>query len=389
MVRSKRWWAGAWWVSNPYLCRCNSSRLSLQAPVHVHGAQSRSSGGSVKNVRTIACGFVPFKCVHCLEVVFKCIHFLPLQVRPVSIFFEPGTVYGTREGFASGLVVASKDRANYFTKSTVWKSGVVYGVGMLPRILAFCSELFLVEICHFLLQISLFAFRFFKFLATMMSITKEWDVEIRKGWSEVCNGVSVDEGARAQAGKGTVKKQVHDIISFFLIILTLSINAIYLTIIDWVCWKGFSVQEIVDVSHGYSPFLIFTRDCCNNFLGVFVTEIVAFFKYCVLIVRNQLFAPVLNVCSLSTLRDLAWWTRWWQACWTRAMVKPATSFLICLGLMAGLLAMQCSKLQQESLKKKWFGVLLFWCFVFGMFYWICLEDFRLGSWVSSFFSGWN
>ena len=121
----------------------------------------------------------------------------------------------------------------------------------------------------------------------------------------------------------------------------------------------------------------------------FVTEIVAFLKYCVLIVRNQLFAPVLNVCSLSTLRDLAWWTRWWQACWTRAMVKPATSFLICLGLMAGLLAMQCSKLQQESLKKKWFGVLLFWCFVFGMFYWICLEDFRLGSWVSSFFSGWN
>lgn len=91
----------------------------------------------------------------------------------------------------------------------------------------------------------------------------------------------------------------------------------------------------------------------------FVTEIVAFFKYCVLIVRNQLFAPVLNVCSLSTLRDLAWWTRWWQACWTRAMVKPATSFLICLGLMAGLLAMQCSKLQQESLKK---NGLVFCCF---------------------------
>lgn len=73
---------------------------------------------------------------------------LSLQVRPVSIFFDPTTVYGSREGFASGLVIVSKDKANYFAKSTVWKSGVVYGVGMLPRILAICLELFLIENCH-------------------------------------------------------------------------------------------------------------------------------------------------------------------------------------------------------------------------------------------------
>lgn len=90
------------------------------------------------------------------------------------------------------------------------------------------------------------------------------------------------------------------------------------------------------------------------------------------------FAPVLNIWSLSTLRGLAWWTRWWQACWTLAMVKPATSLLICLGLMAGPLATQCSNLQQESLKKFWFGVSMS-CLIVGLF-WICSqESFCLGS----------
>ena len=59
----------------------------------------------------------------------------PWQVRPVSIFFDPASVYGTREGYHSGLLVTSSDRTNYFTKSPVYKSGVVHGVGMLPRLL--------------------------------------------------------------------------------------------------------------------------------------------------------------------------------------------------------------------------------------------------------------
>ena len=59
-------------------------------------------------------------------------HFLP-KVRPISIFFDPATTYGTREGFHSGLLVTSNDRGNYFMKMPVFKSGVISGVGMLPR----------------------------------------------------------------------------------------------------------------------------------------------------------------------------------------------------------------------------------------------------------------
>eukprot|EP00435_Cladocopium_sp_Y103_P022359 s514_g5.t1 len=55
------------------------------------------------------------------------------KVRPISIFFDPATTYGTREGFHSALLVTSNERANYFTKMPVYKSGVVSGVGMLPR----------------------------------------------------------------------------------------------------------------------------------------------------------------------------------------------------------------------------------------------------------------
>lgn len=35
--------------------------------------------------------------------------------------------------------------------------------------------------------------------------TKERNVEIRKGWSKVCNRVSVDKGPRAQTGQGAAK----------------------------------------------------------------------------------------------------------------------------------------------------------------------------------------
>ncbi|CAL1152588.1 unnamed protein product [Cladocopium goreaui] len=54
-------------------------------------------------------------------------------VRPVSVFFEPTTVYGTREGYHSALMITSKDKGNCFLKSALYKSGVVSSVSMLPR----------------------------------------------------------------------------------------------------------------------------------------------------------------------------------------------------------------------------------------------------------------
>ena len=56
-----------------------------------------------------------------------------LKVRPLSIFFEPTSVYGLGEGYHSALLVTSKDKNNYFWRSSVWKSGVVSQVSMLPR----------------------------------------------------------------------------------------------------------------------------------------------------------------------------------------------------------------------------------------------------------------
>ncbi len=126
------------------------------------------------------------------------------------------------------------------------------------------------------------------------------------------------------------------------------------------------------------------RDCCWSFFFLF-RDCWSFFKT-LLWLFKRLFAPVLNISSLSTLRGLAWWTRWRQACWTLLMVKPATPFLICLVLMAGLLALQCSKLQQESLMK--FGLMI--CFMhgkslvlnlFGRVISVSLRSWALGSWM--------
>lgn len=51
----------------------------------------------------------------------------------MSVFFEPTTVYGTREGYHSALMITSKDKGNCFLKSALYKSGVVSSVSMLPR----------------------------------------------------------------------------------------------------------------------------------------------------------------------------------------------------------------------------------------------------------------
>ena len=59
----------------------------------------------------------------------------PCQVKPISVVFEPSTVYGAREGFHSALLVTSCDKANVLRKSQLWKYGVVQNVSMLPRLL--------------------------------------------------------------------------------------------------------------------------------------------------------------------------------------------------------------------------------------------------------------
>ncbi|CAK9107144.1 Uncharacterized protein SCF082_LOCUS49885 [Durusdinium trenchii] len=75
----------------------------------------------------------------------QCIYMEPardLRVRPICVFFDPATVYGTREGFHPALLVTSMDKHNVFLKSPVYKAGVVSGVGMLPR-----SEMVKAEKC--------------------------------------------------------------------------------------------------------------------------------------------------------------------------------------------------------------------------------------------------
>lgn len=64
------------------------------------------------------------------------------KVKPISLVFDPHTVYGAREGHHSALLVVSHDKGNVFLRSQLWRSGVVTNISMLPRILAilkFCS----------------------------------------------------------------------------------------------------------------------------------------------------------------------------------------------------------------------------------------------------------
>ena len=64
------------------------------------------------------------------------------KVRPVTLVFEPSSVYGNREGYASALMVTSLDKGNVFWKSPVWRSGVVQNISMLPRCLGCISTCF-------------------------------------------------------------------------------------------------------------------------------------------------------------------------------------------------------------------------------------------------------
>ena len=135
----------------------------------------------------------------------------PWQVRPVSIFFDPASVYGTREGYHSGLLVTSSDRTNYFTKSPVYKSGVVHGVGMLPRLLGcvfFSLFLFRSHPSRAFLGkqltkqskiILLYQWLFCNFNFTTFYF-KEWNAEGREDLEQVCSWLSTDSRAGAEAG---------------------------------------------------------------------------------------------------------------------------------------------------------------------------------------------
>lgn len=62
------------------------------------------------------------------------VSFEAAKVRPVTLVFEPTSVYGVREGYHSALMVTSNDKNNHFRKSNVWRCGVVSSINMLPRL---------------------------------------------------------------------------------------------------------------------------------------------------------------------------------------------------------------------------------------------------------------
>lgn len=51
-----------------------------------------------------------------------------------TLVFDETTVYGTRAGAHECLLVTSLDKHNVFVKSKAFRTGVIHGASMLPRI---------------------------------------------------------------------------------------------------------------------------------------------------------------------------------------------------------------------------------------------------------------
>lgn len=50
-----------------------------------------------------------------------------------TLVFHESTVYGTRSGAHQCLLITSLDKHNVFVKSKVFRTGVIHGASMLPR----------------------------------------------------------------------------------------------------------------------------------------------------------------------------------------------------------------------------------------------------------------
>ena len=118
---------------------CGTSDTSFSVPSWSQAVTWRPWGGVqpfvgiLHDTAMFHCSFWVFDSMKIWWYYLKILKPPLFQVRPLSIFFEPSTVYGTREGYHSALMITSQDRSNHFLKSQVYKSGVVHNVSMLPR----------------------------------------------------------------------------------------------------------------------------------------------------------------------------------------------------------------------------------------------------------------
>jgi hypothetical protein len=60
-------------------------------------------------------------------------HRTGLQAKVINIIFKEDSIYGKRAGYHTGLMIVPTCPENPFTKSALWKRGVVHDVEMLAR----------------------------------------------------------------------------------------------------------------------------------------------------------------------------------------------------------------------------------------------------------------
>lgn len=127
-----RWWG--WWKKNGF-SRRDVARVCLPAQKFLPGDWAQFEGILVFVIENSRFSTLWFQCRPHKHMILQ-----PFEVKSCTVVFDENTVYGSRNGAHSCLLITANDKNNTFWKSKAWRCGVISGAAMLPR-----SEMLKVE----------------------------------------------------------------------------------------------------------------------------------------------------------------------------------------------------------------------------------------------------